>query len=65
MKKVRIIYGLFGINSDGILYTPSGKRISKLPSKIAFKIQRFLNKHISYTGLSDQFFLFSGARKLI
>jgi len=60
MKKIRVVFGLFGVSSDGVLYMPSGKKIIKLSNKkMAFKIQNFLNKYISYTGLNNQIFLFS------
>jgi len=63
MKKIRIIFGLFGVSSDGVLYMPSGKKIIKLSNKkTAFKIQKFLNERISYVGLNNQIFLFSRLR---
>lgn len=58
MKKLKLIYGLFGVSSDGILYTPSGNRIVKLPKEIAFRIHSFLNDYISYIGRKDQILLF-------
>lgn len=63
MKKVRFIFGLFGCGSDGTLFTPSGKKIIKLPTIISFKIHKFLNDHISYTGLKGQKLAFSRIKR--
>ena len=49
--KTKLFYGLFGCSSDGILYTPSGRKLLKLPKKIAFKVHTFLNKNFAYTAL--------------
>lgn len=58
--KTKFIYGLFGVSSDGILYMPSGKKIIKLPKKIAFKIHHFLIHNISYAGLEGTKLIFKG-----
>ncbi|MFW9871637.1 MAG: hypothetical protein ACFFG0_00955 [Candidatus Thorarchaeota archaeon] len=58
MKRIKLIFGLFGCSFDGILYTPNGKRIIKLHKNISFKIQSFLNKYVSYVGLENEFLLF-------
>lgn len=49
--KTKLFNGLFGCSGDGILYTPSGRKIVKLPKRIAFKIHRFLNSNFAYVGL--------------
>ncbi len=48
--KTKLFFGLFGCSSDGILYTPNGKRLIKLPKKISFKIHTFLNDNFVYVG---------------
>ena len=49
--KTKFVFGLFGCSDEGILYMPSGKRLFKLPKRIAFKVHGFLNDHIGYVGL--------------
>ena len=58
--KTKLFFGLFGCSSDGILYTPSGKKIIKLPKKIAFKIHTFLNSNLAYAGLKETKLIFRG-----
>lgn len=57
--KIKFWYGLFGVSSDGILYTPSGKRIIKMRPSIAFKLHTLLNKY-SFTGQANTKLLFRG-----
>lgn len=57
--KYKFIFGLFGCSHNGVLYTPSSKKIIKLPNKLAFKIHTFLNKYISYSGLEGTKLIFS------
>jgi hypothetical protein len=49
VKKYKLWFGLFGCSSDGVLYTPSNRRLIKLPKSLAFKIHAALNK-FSYIG---------------
>lgn len=49
--KYKMIYGLFGCSSEGILTTPNCKYSIKLPKRLAFFIHTFLNEHIAYVGL--------------
>jgi len=56
--KYKFIYGLFGCSSNGILYTPSGVKIIKLPKKFSFVIHTFLNKFIAYSALDGTQLIF-------
>ncbi len=49
--KTKLFFGLLGCSNDGILYSPSGKRLVKIPTSIAFKIHSFLNDNFAYVGL--------------
>jgi len=40
---MRLFYGLCGCSDDGVLYTPSGHKMMKLPRLLAFKIHRLIN----------------------
>jgi len=46
---MKLFYGLCGVTGDGVLFTPSGKRIIKLPKWLAFKVHSILNK-FAYVG---------------
>ena len=46
---MKLFFGLFGCGSNGVLYSPSGKKIICLPKKIAFKIHPLINK-FGYVG---------------
>jgi len=35
-----IAIGLMGVDSNNVLYTPSGKRICQVPAWLAWRIQR-------------------------
>jgi len=48
--KYRLFKGLFGVSSDGVLTTPSGKHSIKIPKRFAFRLQEFLNEHVCYVG---------------
>jgi len=52
--KLKLFYGLCGCSSNGVLYTPSGRRIVNLPPRIAFKIHSFLNDNFAYVGMKGQ-----------
>lgn len=54
--KIKIFNGLFGVSSSGTLKTPKGKKIIKLPSRIAFKIHKFLNS-LAYVGLRGTYYI--------
>ena len=56
--KYKLVYGLFGVSSNGVLATPNCKYSIKLLRKIAFSLQRFLNDHISYVGFKGTKLLF-------
>lgn len=43
-QETEIIFGLWGVSSDGILFTPSGKAIMRLPIQIAFWLHEQINK---------------------
>lgn len=58
--KTKLFYGLCGCSSDGILYTPSGRKIIKLPKRMAFKIHTFLNSYFAYSGLKGTKLLLRG-----
>jgi|GEM_PF-5937403 hypothetical protein len=32
-------FGLMGVGSDGTMFTPEGKKLFKLPTKLAFAVQ--------------------------
>lgn len=44
-----LFYGLWGVSGDGVLSTPAGRRIVKLPRRLAFKIHSLLNR-FAYVG---------------
>ena len=48
---MKLFFGLCGVESDGTLYTPSGKRVVKLPPRLAFKIQAILNDYFADVGM--------------
>ena len=50
--RYKLVYGLFGVSSDGTLKTPNGKHTVKLPKRLAFWLQGILNKKIAYAGMS-------------
>ena len=53
--KIKIFNGLFGVSSSGMLKTPKGKELIKLPPKITFKIHKFLNS-LAYVGLKGTYY---------
>ena len=58
IMKYKLINGLFGVSEIGILTTPNRKYNIKLPKKIAFWLQSFLNSNISYVGMKGTKLLF-------
>ena len=52
--QLKLFFGLCGCSDNGTLYTPSGKPITTLPPRIAFKIHSFLNDNFAYTGMNGQ-----------
>ena len=49
--KYKLVDGLFGVSSNGILTTPSCKFSIKLPKRIVFWLHRQLNDKFAYVGL--------------
>lgn len=47
---MKLFYGLWGCSDDGTLYTPSGRRVMRLPRRLAFAIHRFVNR-FGYVGI--------------
>lgn len=62
--KTKLFYGLCGCSSDGILYTPSARKIIKLPKKVAFKIHTFLNENFAYVGSKGTNLLRMGSKRI-
>ena len=48
--KLKLFFGLWGVSSEGMLISPSGRFEIKLPLRVAAKVQSFLYS-ISYTGM--------------
>lgn len=46
---MKLFYGLWGISDSGVLSTPSGRQVIKLPRQFAFKVHSFLNR-FAYIG---------------
>lgn len=51
MTRIKLFKGLFGCSFNGILYTPKGKYIIKLPPFISFKLHAFINTHLCNIGM--------------
>ena len=62
--KYKLIFGLFGCSSDGVLRTPKNNYIIKLPKKIAFFIHTFLNNHIAYVGMNVTKLIWPGSKNI-
>ena len=46
---MKLFYGLCGGSDNGVLFTPSGRRIVRLPKRFAFRIHSLLNR-FAYVG---------------
>lgn len=42
-----MVIGLLGLASDGTLYTPSGRRLVRLPLRIAAAVQRAWMRYVA------------------
>ena len=60
--KYKLIFGLFGCSSEGVLNTPNDKYRIKLPKRFAFFIHTFLNQHIAYAGLDGTKLIWPGTK---
>ncbi len=51
--KTKLFFGLCGVSANGVLFSPSGKRLVRLPRRIAFAVHSFVNHHLADVGLVD------------